>query len=331
MRYGLLTANLALLVTAAGFISGAMGSSSDATSKAVNSVVSANGAIGPLDQLSSTDVAVNIARTTYLEEAVAVTNQADSAKVAISIIPADSSVAVKPQIIATDVKSIRDIQTYITQEGDTIASIAEKFNVTSESIRWSNNLTSGVLRAGTELTIPPVTGIVYTVQAGDTPEALAQKYRAEAAQIIAFNDAELHGLQPGQKIIIPNGTQPVQSRGSNAAVAAYDFYGGYNGYDRGWCTWYAANRVSIPNNWGNANTWASRARAAGWTVSSAPVPGAIAQTSAGRWGHVGIVEAVSPDGTMIKYSDMNGLAGFNRVGHSDWVPVNAKYQSYIYR
>jgi surface antigen len=48
------------------------------------------------------------------------------------------------------------------------------------------------------------------------------------------------------------------------------------------------------------------------------------------WGHVAVVEAVSPDGTMIKYSDMNGLSGFGRVGYSDWVPATT-YQNYIYR
>ena len=66
-------------------------------------------------------------------------------------------------------------------------------------------------------------------------------------------------------------------------------------------------------------------------MSTTPKVGAIAQTDARGWGHVGYVEAVSPDGTMIKYSDMNGLAGFNRVGYSDWVPALSKYQRFIYR
>jgi hypothetical protein len=47
-------------------------------------------------------------------------------------------------------------------------------------------------------------------------------------------------------------------------------------------------------------------------------------------GHVAVVEAVSEDGTMMKYSDMNGIAGWGRVGYSDWVPISF-YQHYIYR
>jgi surface antigen len=45
-------------------------------------------------------------------------------------------------------------------------------------------------------------------------------------------------------------------------------------------------------------------------------------------GHVGIVEQVAPDGTM-KYSDMNGIAGWGRVGYSGWVSPST-FQHYIY-
>jgi surface antigen len=87
--------------------------------------------------------------------------------------------------------------------------------------------------------------------------------------------------------------------------------------------------VAVPNNWGNANTWDNYAALSGWTVSSVPRAGAIAQSDAGWEGHVAYVEAVSPDGTQMKYSDMNGLAGWGRVGYSDWVPAN-RFPHYIY-
>jgi surface antigen len=137
--------------------------------------------------------------------------------------------------------------------------------------------------------------------------------------------------------VIPNGQQPAAPvynyyAAASVAPTASSFVAtyGYNGYDRGWCTWYVASRINVPTNWGNANTWDDRAPLSGWTVSTTPRVGAIAQTDAGWAGHVAIIEAVSPDGTMIKYSDMNGLAGFNRVGYSDWVPAHGKYEAYIY-
>jgi surface antigen len=59
-----------------------------------------------------------------------------------------------------------------------------------------------------------------------------------------------------------------------------------------------------------------------------PRAGAVAQTDRGGLGHVAIVQEVSADGTQIKYSDMNGLAGWGRVGYSDWVSAS-HFEHYI--
>ena len=180
--------------------------------------------------------------------------------------------------------------------------------------------------------IPPINGIVYTVKSGDTVQSLATTYKANADQITAANDAELSGISNGEQILIPNGQLQVSKGGGIFFASASSFtpiYGS-NGYDYGYCTYYAAARSGAPGNWGNANTWAYYAALSGWTVSATPKVGAIAQTSAGYLGHVAIVEAVSDDGTQIKYSDMNGIAGWGRVGYSDWVPVS-HFQHYIYR
>ena len=284
-------------------------------------------AANPLDQLSSANIASTVANMTNLTEKAGVANQAQSVNAELNTAVATNDVSSKPQVVATAFKSNKDIQSYIVQPGDTIASIAAKFNVTSNSIKWSNNL-GGTVTAGTKILVPPagVSGIIYTVKSGDTPASLATRYQADENQIIAYNDAELTGLHVGERIIIPNGQQP--------AVVTYSYftalYGG-NGYDYGFCTWYVATKISVPNNWGNASTWAYYARMSGWTVSSTPVVGAIAQTpyAAGGEGHVAIIEAVSPDHTQIKYSDMNGLAGWGRVGYSDWVSAT-RFPNYIY-
>lgn len=290
----------------------------------------------PLDQLSSADIAVTMSQAANLPEATAVRNQADTVN-AESTVTASASLVAKPQIVATGIKSRSDIHKYSVQSGDTVTSIAAKFNVTSDSIRWSNSLSSDNAVVGSTLEIPPINGIVYTVQSGDTAQSLANKYNTQADQITAFNDAEISGLYQGERIVIPNG-QIKQAVYTASTAASYGFaFGtsaiyGSNGYDWGFCTWYVATRVSVPSNWGNASTWATLAALSGWTVSSVPRQGAIAQTpyAAGGEGHVAYVEAVSADGSQIKISDMNGIAGFARVGYSDWMPAS-RYPHYIYR
>ena len=303
----------------------------------------------PLDQISTADIAVNLAQMANLAETPAVTNQADSASTEL-IVPAQSTVIAKPQAVNTELKSNRDITAYVVQNGDTIASIAAKFNVTSESILWSNNITGNAVAVGTRLTIPPVTGIVYTVQNGDTPDSLAQKFRANKEQIIAYNDAEISGLQAGKQIIIPNGQQvaPTPSRTSYSATGAAGFTAqyGYNGYDYGFCSWYVANRRAqigrpLPSNLGDAWTWDDRASAGGIRVDNVPAVGAAVVTKSNtRPGHVAFVEAVNSDGS-VWISEMNSrgqksmtdstpAGGWGRVDYK-LVPADvARSYSYIH-
>ncbi len=342
IRYGLLTANLLLLVAVIGFVVQSP-RSRQANRQSTLTATNLNAA-NPLDQLSSSDIAVHLAQMASLPESTAVINQADTITGQMAISSADNNVAAKPQIVGTAAKSNRDIQKYVTQPGDTLAAVAAKFGVTSDSVRWSNDLTGSAFPVNRELFIPPVNGIVYLVKAGDQPDKLARDFSANKDAIIAFNDAEVAGLVVGQRIVVPDGTKAtsvynVTRYGGGLAWGSAPIYG-FNGYDYGWCTWYVASRIPIPTNWGNANNWNEAARDSGWTVSEKPREGAIAQTdgnSRNRLGHVGIVEAVSADGTMIKYSDMNGLAGWGKRGNTwddggeGWVPALGKYQRFIYR
>lgn len=333
IRYGLIAANVVVLAVVIAVVTG----TSHNNHLAASSVLAATDEnTGPIDGLTSYDIAANVARVTDLPESKAIDNQAQSARVAVAVSASDTNVAVKPQIVGTALKSKEDIKVYIVQAGDTATSIAQKFGVTSDSVKWSNNLSSDSVAAGTKLNIPPVSGIVYTVKAGDTIASLAAKYKASADQITAYNDAEISGITAGEQILIPNGqvqaVATVAATGGARLLSTGSFTAiyGSNGYDYGYCTYYAAARSGAPSNWGNANTWAYYAALSGWTVSSVPRVGAIAQTSRGYLGHVAIVEAVSADGSQMKYSDMNGLAGWGRVGYSDWVS-SSYFEHYIYR
>jgi surface antigen len=330
IRGGLVLSNLAILALIVSIVLPSPHAAPSTQASALANVHNSAAVVNPLDQVSSADIALTVARMSSLPESTAINNQAESQAVALAA-PAvtGNSVISKPQVVSTALKSSADIQIYTSVSGDTISSLAQRFGVTSDSIRWSNNLTGDALTAGSKLKIPPVNGIVYTVKAGDTVDSLAKKFNANRDKIVAFNDAEIKGLVPGAQIVVPDGTQAIaqtaaQIARSYSASTSFPWGSspiyGYNGYDYGYCTWYVANKISVPSNWGNANTWDNRA----------PRAGAVAQSDAGAEGHVAYVEAVSDDGSMIKYSDMNGLAGFGRVGYSDWVSAS-HFPHYIYR
>jgi surface antigen len=342
-RYSILAVNFVLLMGVVVFV---LSASNNSPSSHQNAVVAANSEVAsnPLDQLSSADIAVSVARLTNLAEAKAVATNADTVNAQLTLSSADSSVVSKPQIVASAGKSRKDIQTYVTKAGDTISALAAKFGVTSDSIRWSNNLVGAPdgLSAGKSLLIPPISGIVYQVKAGDTADSLAVKYRASKEQIIAFNDAELSGLPVGQYIVVPDGVQ-VPARTSTAGSSVYTggfAWGGYspvyggNGYDYGYCTWWAAVRRAqighpIPSNLGNASTWKVLAQRSGIPVGNTPRAGAVIWTPPrDYYGHVGFVESVNADGS-VNISEMN-TAGWGVVTRKTISAQVAAGYSYIY-
>jgi surface antigen/LysM repeat protein len=337
IRYGLLTANVALLVGVIAFVAGSPSTGQVGKQNAL-AIANSEAAANPLDELSSADIAAHVAYLTDLDEARSVATNADSVNAQLSISPADDKVIAKTQVVATATKSHRDIKNYTVQPGETITSIAEKFGITSNSIRWSNGIWGNAIDAGKVITIPPINGLVYTVKSGDTPESLAIRYNSSKQAIIEFNDAEVTGLIVGQRIMIPDGVQPVTR---TALVGASGFaWGGYaaiyggNGYDYGYCTWWAATRRAqigrpVPSNLGNASTWKILSQRAGIAVGGVPQAGAVIWTPPrDYYGHVGFVESVNPDGS-VNISEMN-VVGWGRVSHKTLTPEQAAGYSYIY-
>ena len=96
---------------------------------------------------------------------------------------------------------------YTVRSGDTIASIAEAFDVSTNTILWANGLSNPRgLRAGDQIIILPVTGVQHTVQKGDTVASIAKKYRADVADILESNGlAEDASIAVGSVILVPDG------------------------------------------------------------------------------------------------------------------------------
>lgn len=115
-----------------------------------------------------------------------------------------NSEPVVEEVLASDDKPL--ITTYTVVRGDTLSTIAEKFDISTNTIRWANDLTAkSAIHVGDKLTILPVTGIQYTVKKGDTISAIALKFDVSQAEILDFNDIEGSKIVPGAELIIPEG------------------------------------------------------------------------------------------------------------------------------
>lgn len=121
------------------------------------------------------------------------------------------------------------ISIYVVREGDTLSQIAEMFDVTVNTIKWNNNLSSNTLRPGDTLVILPISGVKHAVIKGDTITSIAKKYKGDIDEIVAYNNIrEGESLAAGSIIIIPDGE--VLTSSSSYVAAGSSSLKEYKGY-----------------------------------------------------------------------------------------------------
>lgn len=296
------------------------------------------------DQLTAANAVASLAEVVNLPSAGDLRETATTLSVQKQLAQSDSMVVSKPQIVEPETSSERGITSYVVQDGDSLASISEKFGVSPQTIKWANNMSVDSVDVGKELTIPRADGVVYTVKSGDTIDSIASKYKVDAERVIMYNDLDKDAeLTEGVRLLLPNGDLPETERpgyvaprvysapvtnynlsystmgGGSVISRSYGFPGpsAGNRYAAGNCTWYAYERRMqlgrpIGGMWGNAYSWKTSAQSSGYEVNKNPAPGAVIQTSGGGggYGHVGVLERIEGDNMII--SDMN-YAGYNVV------------------
>lgn len=110
-------------------------------------------------------------------------------------------------------------------------------------------------------------------------------------------------------------------------------YSSVNTYPVGQCTWGVKSLAPwVGNNWGNGGQWAASAAAAGFSVGTTPVVGAVAVWTGGGYGHVAYVTAVESS-TRIRVMESNFNGNQYIADHRGWFNPTSTYQGaavYIY-
>lgn len=117
--------------------------------------------------------------------------------------------------------------TYTVQSGDSLWSIAKKFNTTVDAIKSLNNLTSNSLRVGDVLKIPtetpeepdvPDNTGIYVVKSGDSLYKIAQKYNTTVDELKRLNNLTSNSLTIGQQLRIPSDGEPITPPENNEYI-----------------------------------------------------------------------------------------------------------------
>ena len=105
---------------------------------------------------------------------------------------------------------------YVVKSGDSLWSIAKKFNTTVNELKKINNLSSNTLSIGQELIIneeqqepilPDIPTQIYTVQPGDTLYSIARTFNTTMQEIMDLNNLTSIDLSIGQNLQIPISSQ----------------------------------------------------------------------------------------------------------------------------
>mgnify|MGYP005844013151 FL=1 len=128
----------------------------------------------------------------------------------------ESDLLVKnPDVVTRLVNRPRErLTTHVVAENETIATIAEKYNISVQTILWANNLEEdSVVHPGKVLTILPVSGILHSVRPGETIDEIAWKYKSDVRAIVDFNQlTDPDRLEANHVLVVPGGRKEDQPR-----------------------------------------------------------------------------------------------------------------------
>ena len=184
----------------------------------------------------------------------------------------------------------QDVEVYAVELGDSVFGIASFFEITPETVLWSNYDTlkdnPHAISVGMELKIPPIDGVYYQWQEGDTFESVAAEFETDASEILGWGgnkfDLTHPEVSPGSFVMVPGGKRefqqwivPIIPRG--AAGVSTGVYGGgacpggYEGgaYGTGSFIWPTINRTISGNDYWSGHLAIDIGSALGEPISAA--------------------------------------------------------------
>ena len=105
----------------------------------------------------------------------------------------------------------RPVQEVTIHDGDTLATMANYYDVSVEAIAFANGLSDArALQMGQKLVIPPAEGALYTIKDGDTVDTIASHFKVDPSVVLTYNRCTFEPEQcaPGQKIFVRGAELP---------------------------------------------------------------------------------------------------------------------------
>lgn len=138
--------------------------------------------------------------------------------------------------LKSDLNNSSNKNQYMVQRGDTLYSLALKYNTTVDKLRKLNNLNTNTLTIGQILVLPIETDIdeydIYVVKKGDSLWSISRKFNIDVNDLIELNNLKDLTLQINQSILVPKQQENIET----------DLYI----VKKGDTLWSISNKLNIP-------------------------------------------------------------------------------------
>lgn len=91
---------------------------------------------------------------------------------------------------------------HIVKKGDTLSSIARKYDIALAELKEINDLKSKKLKVGQKILLKKTGPKTYTVKKGDNIWKIAKRFNIDPEEIRELNELESDELKPGQKLVL---------------------------------------------------------------------------------------------------------------------------------
>jgi LysM repeat protein len=174
------------------------------------------------------------------------------------------------------------ILVYETKVGDTLKNIAQNRNISVDTIKWANNLTSDNIQPGWFLVLPSTDGVLVQTDENTSISEIASKFHGDPERILSFNGlANPDAFEPGQYLMCPGCSIPKATTSTAERKIGFrskdipDEAGSTHTFYPGHCTWYVAKKFKVTFG-GSARYWIQNAKAAkayafGAAITSSPL------------------------------------------------------------
>ncbi|MEK7554417.1 MAG: peptidoglycan DD-metalloendopeptidase family protein [Patescibacteria group bacterium] len=187
---------------------------------------------------------------------------------------------------------------YRAIKGETLSKVAANFGVSLNTILWANpSLKGKALKAGDEMIILPVSGVLHRAEEGETVTGIAVLYGISEAEITSVSSRPSdEPLKEGDTIVVPGG-KPRRVLGAEANLPNIPGYFAIPAAGWNWGVLHPKNAVDISNTCGTP-------------VAAAAEGLVVAADSPADWneGYGGFIEIEHPNGTATRYGHLNKVA-----------------------